>query len=136
LAIVAGLGTKLAYSTDSGSTYVPVTARISIDGPSAEWQAVDSTHMDSTVVTDRQNILDPGELSFKAFYDPTDTSHVEMTTLLTAGGTVKWKLTWAGQTTHFYVFDGWLKSFGTSSEVNSNLTYDASIRLTSTISVT
>jgi Lambda phage tail tube protein, TTP len=134
MAIVPGLGTVLSYSLDNGVTYTSVAQRVTIGGPSMSNGEASTSHLDSTVESNRPTLLDNGELSLTCWYDPGDTTHQEMFILLGAGTIVKWKLAFASGSPHGYVFQGWVKAFAPQGmDKDSNLGFDATIRATGLI---
>jgi hypothetical protein len=67
-----GKGTLLQIKVSS--TYHTIGQRVSIDGPDPELKMRDTTHLDSTMVTSRPAIPDPGTISGTLLFDPNDTT--------------------------------------------------------------
>lgn len=67
-----GKGTLLQLKVSS--TYYTIGQRVSIDGPDPELKLRDVTHLDSTMVSNRPAIPDPGTISGTLLFDPNDST--------------------------------------------------------------
>ena len=127
----AGLGTLLQHGTSGGSpVYTTVALRVSIEGPDGKVGTAPATHLDSTCMTDRPTLPDPGDLSLELFYDPAEASHTLLETLWHTPTIEPWRLLFVDGTK--YDFLGFLTGWKLNGmEVESNLGGSVKIRLTS-----
>lgn len=91
--ILIGKGTKFSHSATQGGTYVDIPQSYSVAGPSLSTGVIEQVHLQSTFKLKRNVLPDPGELTLRLFYDPTDTEHAAIRTSWLNGTTRWYKLT-------------------------------------------
>ncbi len=114
--VLFGESTVLAYKGVS-DTYVSIGNRISISGPDRERAVIETTVQgNGTMRTYRpSNLIQPGKLELKVYYNPSDTTHTTLQGMLTASpatATKTWKMTFSDGATE--VFDGFVTAFKVS----------------------
>jgi hypothetical protein len=138
-----GKGTLLQLKVTS--TYYTIGQRVSIDGPDPELKMRDTTHLDSTMVTSRPAIPDPGTISGTLLFDPNDSTTtvnhpvIRAKVLTPPSSPDEWKLVYAdGKTTPANdVFLGYITKWKVSGiEVEGSLQAEWEIRITDTFTIT
>lgn len=103
---VATMGTKLEYSTDSGTTWIRVYGLASTPDFGGQPNKIDTTTLDNTVAETSTNGLQPAvELSYEfnvQELNSTDANLRQIKTLADAKTKVKWRLTKASKMTIEY----------------------------------
>jgi len=129
--VVAGEGTTISIG---GSTILQV---VSIDGPSWSVESVEKTHLASTDKEFRFSTLsDAGEISMSVLYDPDDSTHTGLTTLMVTPAEVAVVLSFADGTASTYTAQGFVTGFSPNGmEVENNLGADVSVKLTGAITI-
>jgi len=128
------LGTVLSYSTDGGTTYVPLGQVTNIGAAGGgEVGERDTTTLGSTAHTNAPTIPDNGEVTFSINLDPTNTGHALLFTWKETplATTPSWKVAFATTPVWISKFTAWLKSIdGANAEgVDDNLVCDITLRI-------
>jgi hypothetical protein len=89
---VPGKGVTIGYSTTSGGSYTPVAQLKSVDQPSMEMGTWESTGLSSLAKEFLATILDGGEVSIHAIWNPNATTHAALFTHFTAGDILYWSI--------------------------------------------
>lgn len=87
-----GQGTVLGYDLTGGGTYVPLGQLIDVSTDFAV-NVVEYKKLSSTSVLRLPTVFDGGEVSFKIFYEPAETTNVDMWGLMGTPSIVHWKIT-------------------------------------------
>lgn len=130
-------GSRLYYSTDSGSNYTELTDLRSM-GPPGDPEApkVDVTPLNPTSNTREKRIglFDSGMFSFKQYYNKTRYSALR--TLFTNRTLVRWKITMPEGSTN--VYDGYLSKCTSSDMGNPDdpLMIDCQVEITGAVTFT
>jgi hypothetical protein len=114
-------------------TYVVLGEVISITGVGGgETGEADTTHLSSTVKTNRATIRDPKDVVFELNFDPTDTDHKYVRDLQDTAVTHGWKVTFPTTTPTTAVFQAWVKSVEgvDAAGVEENLKATITLRVT------
>ena len=134
MAAIDGHGATLKYASSSPGT-TAVGEIISISSPNLSRPMIEPTNMGSSA---REFIAggfyDAGALDFEIQYDPGTTEHDYLTTALTAGTLLYFRITWSDTST--YDCSGYVESFSASAEMEDRITATISVRLTSTVTIT
>lgn len=138
--VLPGQGTLLQHATITAGTvgtYVTIAERVTIGGPNMSVGEAVTTSLDDAIVKTRGTILDVGELSLTIWYDPTDATHMALTTsfLDPTHPIDGWKLIFNNNAViasrSSYVLEGWIKSFAPGGmDTDGNLSADVTIRMT------
>jgi hypothetical protein len=131
---VAGEGTLLGVGTTS--TTANITALNSVKLGAIEQAQVDTFSLGSSVKSSRASkIPDPGSLSFSIYYDPSDTQHALLFTNSTTAADLYWKVTTIDG--EEFTFQGYIRTFELNGmEVDSNVTADVEVKITTAITQT
>jgi hypothetical protein len=132
--IVPSEGTKLAYSTDGGSTYVDVGFLTKVKPPGGKVPEVPTTYLGSVAKTFRPGkIPEAGEVTFSIYWDPSDTDQRGMLAYLSSPATIDWKVTFNDSfSTHAKAtFKGFITQWEPGDdEDETNVTADVTVRIT------
>lgn len=132
------LGTILAYSTDTGTTWVTVGQVKELSGfGGGEVGSRDTTTLANSAKTYSPTIPDNGEPSFTINYDPTDTAHIQLHTWKNTPAAVNplWKATWAATGTKTSTFNGFVSNIDgpNAGGVDDNLEMTVTIKVSGTV---
>jgi hypothetical protein len=135
MAVIPGLGTLLKVTITSVLT--AVGQRVSIDGPEMSVGTAETTNLDSAWKTFRPTIPDGGTLSGTLQYDPKDTGHTFLFTLISSppqGGNA---MTLDFEDGSIAAFTGILtKLKPTGMEVEGNVEAEFEIKVSGAITIT
>jgi hypothetical protein len=142
MAVIAGEKVMLQLETATPGTYADVVQVKGTGFPNPTVGEVKKTNLASTVQEWRPGkIPDNGTIKFTVQYDPNDTTHQALYTVLYAGTTKNWKLIYAdGLTTPaFETFAGFLTAFekgDQDAETEANVQADITLRITGAVTRT
>lgn len=129
-------GTKLSYSSDSGSTFTAVSGATKIGFPAPEIDEIEVTNHDSTGGYREflAGLKDAGSVDFEGEITA-ETVVSGLTTLFNANTVVSWKIEIPQQTGQTagatWTFDAYLSKFGEGdAEIDSARTYTGTLRVT------
>jgi len=133
-----GLGCTLSMTpSTSSSSYTTIAGLISLPGPNASAEQVDTSTIDNSTSgsgtasnwkTFARGQIDPGEMSMTVAYGTTDTSSKKLGTAFKDGVMRKWKVTMpTTASSKDEIFNGFVKAMG------REITKDAMITRTVTI---
>ena len=128
-----GKGTKLQYSTDSGTTFVDVAQVIDVSPPGQSGNSIQATTHDS--VGNHHEFIaglrDGGEVPLSIAYDPEDTaSHAKLEELFDSGEVVTWRVVFPTANNPHLQFDGFVNNFGGATPQDDVITADCGIKVT------
>ena len=134
---IVGKGTKLSYSSDSGSNWPDLAAILSINGPSLSRETIDTTNMDTSNAKSYMaaSLYEPGEITLDIAYAPGATPHDAMTSALTGATDYDWKVTFSDTSTHVAA-SGFVTAFEPSADLDGQLTASITIKLNGAITIT
>lgn len=140
--VLTGEGTLLQIenATTTG-TYDRIGQRVSIDGPEPSVEAVEKTHLDSTLKEYRASkIPEPGEVSLTVYLDPADAIHQRLEGMVfdppAPGAEPNWRLVFNNNTNTrpHRQFAGFVTKFKyTGMQVEENLQAEMTIKVTGVI---
>ncbi|APW63541.1 phage tail tube protein [Paludisphaera borealis] len=144
--VLFGESTVLGYrAIVGGTTYTPVGNRVSIDGPNLTRDKVDTTIQANEAGTFYRtsrpsNMLTPGELKLKVYYNPLDTTHQFLLTQLVAPAATaskNWQVLFSDGSA--WSSDGYVTGY-TASKMDvtgtGNVEADVTITLTGELTIT
>ncbi len=135
--VLAGKGTKLQMKL-SGS-YVDIAQVTEVEAPGSSVEVRDTTDLSMPMRAFRPAVVDPGKLTGKLFYDPSDANHAIMINRVRtpASALDEFKLVYVsdGLTTHAEIeFKGFFTKFHpTGIVVEGNIEADFEIQSTDTL---
>ncbi len=132
-----GLGTKLYVkaSTASTTTYSQIAGLISLPGPEASAEDVDTSTIDNSTdatvnwKTFQRGQVDPGEMTLTLAYGSTDASSKKLGTLLKTGALQTWKIIFPNTSASVETFTGYVKSMGRALEKGTLITRNVGIKV-------
>ena len=120
----------------TGGTYVTISERTSISGPSWEVRTTEVTHLDSSAAQYLATIPDGGEVSCEFFYDPDNSSHSALTDLMATPAVVSIRITFTDPSPTTYTMDAILTGFEPDvGSVDDAVIASASFKVTGLITV-
>jgi hypothetical protein len=142
MAVIAGEKVMLQLETATPGTYADVVQVKGTGFPNPTVGEVKKTNLASTVQEWRPGkIPDNGTIKFTVQYDPNDTTHQALYTVLYAGTTKNWKLKYpdGNTTTAFETFAAFLTAIekgDISAEDEGNVEADITLRITGAVTRT
>jgi hypothetical protein len=131
-AVYAGQGTVLKATISSSLTAIAQV--VELDGPACTTGVKETINLGSTSITKRAQLPDGGTISGTLQYDPTDTTQVFLTGLITTWpqSVSAWEMIWpaAISGTHMVSFSGILTKFqpkGMNQEDNLEADFEITI---------
>jgi predicted secreted protein len=128
-----GKGTKLQYSTDSGTTFVDVAQILDVSPPSESGNSIDVTTHDSPGNHSEfvAGLRDGGEVALSIAFDPEDTaSHAKLKELFDSGEVLPWRVVFPSANSAHMQFDGFVNSFSGETPQDDKITADCSLKVT------
>jgi hypothetical protein len=139
---VSAKPTRLRFASATSAAYTTVADVIDISGPNPQRDdQIDVTSIQSTAAYRTYlpgPFIDPGEMTFNIFYNPTVASHSTAATglagLFVAGSTVVWRVQIAGASSGQNIqFNGYISSFEPSMTVGEAVQASLTVRLTGAV---
>ena len=109
MADVKGKGSQLQL--DIATVYTKIAQVVSLDGPGLSVATADSTDLDSTGFEFCPTLTDSGSVSGELKYDPGQTTHQSLQTLILNPSVESWKIILTDTGTTEIQFDGVLDEF-------------------------
>lgn len=123
-------GTLLQHGI--ASAYTTIAQRTKITPPPVEMGTRDTTDLDSTAETFGSTILKSGEVSLSLNYDPGESTHQLLQTLLSAGTLEEFQIVYAS--TDVEQFNAIVTKLGPEVEgVEENLTAEVTLKVSGTV---
>jgi hypothetical protein len=127
------MATLSTYNTQisiGGSDIAGVT---DISGPNESLTMLDSTNLQSSVMTRIAGLVDSGEVNLTIDYDPDDTEHALLRTRLTGRTSDTFVISWPDTSPTTFTFTAFVSSFQPSAGTNDKLTASVTLTITGSI---
>ena len=132
-----GQGTQLARwnSTLSPPAFEDIDGISNLSGPSASTDQLDVTTLDGSARVFIAGLLEPGEVTFTAFYDPADPVQKRIEDDFTAGTAVDYKITFGSSAagTETVTFSAIPTTYSLSASADSAVTLDVTLKISGTV---
>lgn len=131
--LVAAASAALTGGADGTEVFTTIAEVKSISGPNTSSQVIDVTHMlsDDNTREFLPTLIDPGEMSFGLNFLPASTTHTNLREDQKNRTRRNWKLVFTDSAATTYSFAGYVVGFSITSEIESALQAQCSIKLTS-----
>ena len=132
-----GLGTRLymKQSTGSTSTYTAIGGLLSLPGPNASADDIDTSTIENSTVantywkTFSRGQVDPGEMNVSLAYGTTDTFNKSLGTYFRTGESLTFKVTFPSTAVTAESFTGYIKGMGRELEKDSMITRNLTLKV-------
>jgi hypothetical protein len=130
--------TTLGLKKSGDASYTTIANVISFGGPTFQVASIETTNLSDTAKKYRPGIVDSGEMKFEVNFDPADTGHIGLKTLIESPAVASWQITFpTSPNATMFTFDG----FPTGMEVGGGgpeekVTASLTIKITGTVTVT
>jgi hypothetical protein len=128
--------TTIGLKKSGDSDYATVAQVISFGGPTFQVASIETTNLSDTAKKYRPGIVDSGEMKFEINFDPADTGHSGLKTLIESPAVASWQITFPTSPATTFTFDGFptgmeITGGGPEEKVTASLT----IKITGTVTV-
>lgn len=131
-----GLGCSVQVDPAGSTSYVTIDQVLNFTPPTRERELVDLTALDDTLQTYAMGIEKHSTFEFEFIWDPDDTDHGALYTLLGSKAEAQWKITYTDGTPATWVFKGPVSSITVGQvEHNKLLTRKVTVQRTTAITV-
>ena len=130
-----GQGTQIQRGTGSPVAYSDIDGVTSLSGPTASTDQLDVTTLDGSARVFISGLLDPGEVTLSAFYDPADTVQNLLEADFTAATESPYKIIFGSSAAgdEECTFNGIVTGYSLSASADSPVTLDVTIKISGSV---
>jgi len=137
MAVTAVLGQGTSLERGDGASpdvFNPIEGISNLSGPTASTDQLDVTALDGSARVFISGLLDPGEITFSAFYDPTDAQQKLIEDDFTAGTEQNWKLIFGSAATDpECTFAATPTGYSVTANADGPLTLDVTLKISGAV---